>query len=648
MKLLPADRFPELRSFYQFCYVGLFSAAFAITFVCWMFISSSPIGALFVICCIFGLYFAYRVRRRRQLRVQLERAMRSKATERPRMKAKLDGLRAKLRQFTADNSAELVMVPGSAIVLSTLRSDSNPIVEMSAGFWSTYSESPSMVEAAIAHEAGHIVARDVEIFKRLVSLMKVLASIAVAAVAWSPVALWLAPQTERSSVLYEAFFLSQTIVLLIGVALLWSALLIAREIQADAYAAQLLGNEEPIRDLLSRQLERRETQFQVPSPLRRLVTWLIQPNLRWRATLPGLRGNLGSRVELKVGIASACVLNTAITARGGWAGVETDPAQWIHYVAAFLDGILVIVFYFYFWLTYKFFWSRNRSLGGRQLRALGTSLGSCLKFAIPTYFLMQLDMASNYWFTVWTGNTDSLVTDMTHQFQGPETAGIFVTFYLNTWSIAKFSLLSSKERSRDQPSLIRAIALQIMTFIVIVVLLAFTIGLTSENEPLLRKYYNLLCGPTVFMFGVAAHFFIPRAVRCDPKRRNEEAATSPTESGAEFSQPAPALSFKGILRDVGILWVLSIASAATAGDPRRSYIALGIGSLIVPIIGFIIAGCLVRGPRWKHLFTVALVLWITNLVNLSVGMTITQWFFGLPFLLLLAAIGGGISYIIRR
>jgi hypothetical protein len=42
------------------------------------------------------------------------------------------------------------------------------------------------------------------------------------------------------------------------------------------------------------------------------------------------------------------------------------------------------------------------------------------------------------------------------------------------------------------------------------------------------------------------------------------------------------------------------------------------------------------------------VLWITNLVNLSVGMTIAQWFFELPFLLLLAAIGGGISYIIRR
>jgi hypothetical protein len=85
-----------------------------------------------------------------------------------------------------------------------------------------------------------------------------------------------------------------------------------------------------------------------------------------------------------------------------------------------------------------------------------------------------------------------------------------------------------------------------------------------------------------------------------------------------------------------------------ARDPQRGHIALAIGSVSVLIVGFIISGCLVRGSRWKHLFTVAFVLWITNLVNLSVGMTIAQWFFELPFLLLLAAIGGGISYIIRR
>jgi len=121
----------------------------------------------------------------------------------------------------------------------------------------------------------------------------------------------------------------------------------------------------------------------------------------------------------------------------------------------------------------------------------------------------------------------------------------------------------------------------------------------------------------------------------------------------EFSQPqSTPLSIGAVARDVAIIWVLTFAGGVIAGvaggDPSQRMIAIAVSNILFSIIGFIIVGCLVGGRRWKHLFVVTFILWVTSLVNILFGVGLGQWLFALPLTLILMGIGGGISYIFRR
>ena len=494
MKPLSEDYFGELRPYYFLCYCGFITTSFNLIFVVWLFIHPSAVGAIFVAACVVGLCVAYSLQNRRQLQAQLKNVATLQAAERPRVKSKLDILRAKLRVFTGDNASQLVMVPDPAIVLSTIRSDSHPIVEMSTGFWSTYLRSPALVEAAVAHEAGHIVARDVETFKHLTNLMKVL----VLGVFMASILLLVLP-AEKSL----AMFVGTVIFSGLALALAWSALLVARELQADAYAARVLGTEDTIRALLRSQLERREAQSKRRSLWQRLMTWLIQPNLRWRTTLPALIGHPGSRVEIKLGVATAGFLVAMFMTPSMISGLRV-PQAWDYVVYT----IVLLTSLFYFWIAYRFFWSRNRATGGGKFFKLVGSLSSYLRFMLPTYVLFTLFF---YFLGLYASvHLDASVPDLlAMEFEDPEFAGLFPVFFLFLWGASKISLLSPKERSRRRPSLLRAfiaiVTLRVScTVVIILLMLVFDL-----DDNFLRTYNNLLTALAVVFLGAVAHFLTP-------------------------------------------------------------------------------------------------------------------------------------------
>jgi hypothetical protein len=115
-----------------------------------------------------------------------------------------------------------------------------------------------------------------------------------------------------------------------------------------------------------------------------------------------------------------------------------------------------------------------------------------------------------------------------------------------------------------------------------------------------------------------------------------------------------ALSFRAIARDVGILWGLTLAGGIIVGasgfrsDPSLYKIASTISSVLLCTIGFTIVGCLVGPRRWNHLFVVTAILWLTDILNLLLGVTLRQWILFLPIIFILMGVGGGISYIFRR
>lgn len=109
-------------------------------------------------------------------------------------------------------------------------------------------------------------------------------------------------------------------------------------------------------------------------------------------------------------------------------------------------------------------------------------------------------------------------------------------------------------------------------------------------------------------------------------------------------------NWKAILRDVSIIWGLTaigglIIGLATAG---RGFpvLAIAISNILLGTIGFVISGCITKLDRFRHLFNVAIGVWLTSLVNVFfLNFTLGQWFMSLIHILMMMGIGGGISFL---
>jgi len=108
--------------------------------------------------------------------------------------------------------------------------------------------------------------------------------------------------------------------------------------------------------------------------------------------------------------------------------------------------------------------------------------------------------------------------------------------------------------------------------------------------------------------------------------------------------------WKAIVRDVIIIWIITgiggfVIGIATAGS-RLPILAIAVSNILLGIVGFCISGCMIKDNRWKHLTIVALLVWLTSIVNTIFGpFSLSNWFFGIALLFVMMAIGGGLSFI---
>jgi Zn-dependent protease with chaperone function len=312
----------------------------------------------------------------------------ARRSETDQLRRKLDIVRDKARRLSNVGNLDVLLVPGRDVSAWVARSRHRALIQLTSAFWSLYQGSPEL-EGAMAHEAGHVVARDVEHFHGLYYLVGIVGG------AWTlfvPVALgvlvFLGGSEAALSLLTVAGTMGFSAMAIAGT---WSALLVARELQADAFAVNALGDAERVKTFLQRQQELRLKEGARPSPLKAAWRWLIQPDLAWRMSFPVLHGTIGARVELMLGFGVFGVLMvplwSVLLATGVLenkaAGPTPSQAQlspaWLVVLAAALALL---------WIVYQFLWYRNRS-AGRDLRLLH-SLGTWARLSLPSVALSVL------------------------------------------------------------------------------------------------------------------------------------------------------------------------------------------------------------------------------------------------------------------
>ena len=113
------------------------------------------------------------------------------------------------------------------------------------------------------------------------------------------------------------------------------------------------------------------------------------------------------------------------------------------------------------------------------------------------------------------------------------------------------------------------------------------------------------------------------------------------------------ISWKGVIRDVLIICILTFAGAlvvrTSVGDLATRFKLFLLSNLFLQIVGFTIGGCIAKTRRIKHLFIVAIGVWIVNLLNIALGAsTFTLWLVSLLPTLLMMLIGWALSFLFVR
>lgn len=114
------------------------------------------------------------------------------------------------------------------------------------------------------------------------------------------------------------------------------------------------------------------------------------------------------------------------------------------------------------------------------------------------------------------------------------------------------------------------------------------------------------------------------------------------------------LDWKHILIDSVIIFVLTFFGGLVVGllagltGAQLSLAMLGLVNVLCASAGFAIASYRKTEDRWPHLFVVALIFWLTGLINVITGFTnMGGWLTSLVPSLVFMAIGGGIGMALR-
>ncbi|UJR84193.1 M48 family metalloprotease [Sandaracinus amylolyticus] len=390
------NRFRELTSFYALAWTNwALTTAFLALLVGNTFAERTEVGPRTAIIeglpplpiattllVLFAVLAVALARQRAQHRRERERDEAARARTSERLRKKLAEWEAFVAERAGAENARVVVRPSDASVMWTASSGTlgagKPCIVVTSAFWAGLARDEDKLRAAMAHEAGHVAARDVELFHWLLACEWALAVVG-AVVLSLRIALYPLLTSSRpiGSLL---FFVLQTALGAFGVLACWSALLKARELQADAFAADVLGTSESMQAFLRDRLAAREREALPWS--QRAWRALVQPALAWRATLPALRGEIGGSIELQLGLATTATIVT------GW------------WVATFLARYAALEGYD-LWLYapivvgvaaagYLFGWWRAHDASG--VRPLGAAIRSCVVFLAPSVVLVPASM----------------------------------------------------------------------------------------------------------------------------------------------------------------------------------------------------------------------------------------------------------------
>jgi hypothetical protein len=105
-----------------------------------------------------------------------------------------------------------------------------------------------------------------------------------------------------------------------------------------------------------------------------------------------------------------------------------------------------------------------------------------------------------------------------------------------------------------------------------------------------------------------------------------------------------------IIRDVLIIMaLLFIGPWAVDMTWHANMLAMVAAGLLLGTVGFIIAGCLAVGNRWRHLFYVAIGVWLMSILNVLFGpFGIFQWLLSIITDALMMGVGGSLSFLFKR
>lgn len=323
---------------------------------------------MLVSVCLVAL-LRYRATRERERR----RSDAARARSTGRLRRKLKAWEGFLAEVLGAGPVDVLVRPGESSVMWTERSQERPAVVLTTSFWTAAAGRTDDLRAGLAHEAGHIAARDVELFHRLLACQWALGVVGVFAVALR-LALALGPLPAGLSTL--AFFGMQITLGAAGVLACWSALVMARETQADAFAADVVGADHVTRFLLQVHRARDGERLRLTA---RLWRYLIQPDLGWRATLPALRGDVGARIEIQLGVAI-----TATVTMGWWVATFLGLYEALH---GYDIVMFVPVVAFLAVVAYSFGWWRAHD-PGRRAKAVGRVARSALMLCLSAFLVV--------------------------------------------------------------------------------------------------------------------------------------------------------------------------------------------------------------------------------------------------------------------
>ena len=114
------------------------------------------------------------------------------------------------------------------------------------------------------------------------------------------------------------------------------------------------------------------------------------------------------------------------------------------------------------------------------------------------------------------------------------------------------------------------------------------------------------------------------------------------------------IQWRDLIRDVAIIALFTLVGGGFmvsiwGGQKDQTRIVFAVSNILFGIIGFTISGCLAKVDRFKHLFIVAISLWILTLFNVLIsGAPFISWFLGIIPILIMMGVGGALSFLFVR